>query len=134
MTKPRNELKDLKQFGSVLAGILLIFGTINFLKGRTNVCFWLFGFAVITIFLVLAAPKHIKPIYVIFSKIGHMIGWVNTRIILTLIYFGFITPIALMMKIFGRDSFNRKINKSEMSYWVKHVTAKATKEKLEKQY
>lgn len=134
MTKPRNELKDLKQFGSVLAGILLVFGVINFLKGRTGWYPWFFSLSIVTISLVFLAPKYIKPVFVIFTKIGHAIGWVNTRIILMLIYFILITPIALIMRMLGKDPLNIKIDKNETSYWTKHANVKAAKEKLEKQF
>lgn len=134
MAKPQNEIRDLKQFGLTLAGILTIFGAINFLKGRTGFYTWFFGLSIIVFLLVITVPKHIKPIFVIFSKVGHAIGWVNSKIILTLIYFIFITPIAIIMRICGRDLLNRKIDKKEETYWVKHEATKLTKEKLEKQY
>lgn len=134
MPKQRNEIKDLKQFGSALAAILLVFGVINFLKGRIGFYPWFFGLSVVTILLVLVAPKCIKPIFIVFSKIGHAIGWVNSRIILALIYSIFVTPIAIVMKVIGRDPLNRKIDKKETSHWIKHATVKATKENLEKQF
>lgn len=75
-----------------------------------------------------------KLLFVIFTKIGHAIGWINTRVLLALIYFILIIPIALVMKIIGRDPLIRKIDKNEMSYWVKRATIKPTKKKLEKQF
>jgi hypothetical protein len=134
MPKPRNEIKDLKQFGLVLAGILLMFGVVNCLKGRINIYPWFFGLSAITILLALTTPKYIKPIFIVFTKVGHAIGWVNSRIILSFIYFIFITPIAVIMRITGRDLLDRKIDKKEASYWVKHAATKSTKEKLEKQF
>lgn len=134
MSKPRNEIKDLKQFGSVLAGILFIFSTINFLKGRTFWYPWFFGFGVVCVFLVFAAPRYIKPIFIVFSKVGHAIGWLNTRVILALIYYIFITPIAVSMKIFNKDPLSRKVNKTELTYWTRRAITKPTRERLEKQF
>lgn len=134
MPKPRNEIKDLKQFGLVLSGIFLIFGVVNFLKGRINIYPWFFGLSAVAILTALTTPKCIKPIFIVFTKVGHAIGWVNSRIILSFIYFIFIAPIAIIMRIAGRDSLNRKIDTKEASYWVKRVTTKSTKEKLEKQF
>lgn len=134
MAKSRNEIKDLRQFGTALAIILFIFGTVNFFKGRIYWYPWFFASGVIIVILVLAAPKSIKPIFKVFTKGGHAIGWVNTRIILALIYFLIITPIAIVMKIFGKDPLDRKIDKGKASYWIKCAHTKDIKTGLEKQF
>jgi hypothetical protein len=134
MAKPRNELKDLRQFGAFLAGLLLLIGVINFLKGRMTLCPWFFSIGFITIIFVFIAPKKLKPVYAIFTKIAHAIGWVNTRVILALIYFLIITPIAIIRKIMMKDSLNRKIENSEKSYWIKRPAVKADRDRLEKQF
>ena len=134
MAKLRSEIKDLKQFGSALTGILMVFGVVNFLKGRASWYPWFFSLSGAMILLVLIAPRRIKPIFIIFTKVAHAIGWVNTRVILALIYFIFVTPIAIVMRIFGKDPLDRSIDKNEMSYWAKREAAKPAKEKLEKQF
>ncbi|MCH8873123.1 hypothetical protein IH824_10185 [candidate division KSB1 bacterium] len=40
----------------------------------------------------------------------------NTQIILTLLYYLVFTPYALVMRLFGRDSMQRKL-KSTGTYW-----------------
>ncbi|MDD5136092.1 MAG: SxtJ family membrane protein [Candidatus Omnitrophica bacterium] len=134
MAKSRNELKDLKQFGMALAGILLALGAVNLFKGRTNWYPWFFSLSIASILLALLAPKHIKPVFTLFTKVGHVIGWVNTRIVLTIIYFLIITPMALIMKVIGKDPLDRKIEKDRVSYWVKRAVVKTPGERLEKQF
>lgn len=134
MIKLCNEIKDLRRFGSVLGLIFIILGTINFLKGQILWYPWFFGLAVIIISFVILCPMRIKPIFIIFSKVGHAIGWINTRILLILIYFIFVTPIAFVMKIFGKDLLNRKIDKSATSYWTRRTITKPGKSELEKQF
>jgi len=134
MKKIRNEIKDLRQFGAVLAGILLVFGVVNFLKGRIYWYPWFFGLSVIMVVLVMASPQKIRPVFIVFTKVAHIIGWVNTRIILALIYFILITPAAIIMKILGKDPLNKKTDKNKMSYWTKCAIAKAAKANLEKQF
>ena len=134
MKKERNETRDLRQFGAVLAGILLVAGAINFFKGRISWCPWFFGPGLVVVVLVFAAPKSIKPIFILFTKIGHIIGWINTRIILILVYYILITPIALIMKIFRKDLLDIKIDKNKISYWTNRSTDRSAKEALEKQF
>ncbi|MFA5142886.1 MAG: SxtJ family membrane protein [Candidatus Omnitrophota bacterium] len=134
MAKPRAELKDLRQFGLASAGIFLALGAVNYFKCRATWYTWFLGLGVVTALMALAAPKSMKPVFIIFKKVGHAIGWINTRIILALIYFLFITPIAIVMKALGKDPLNRKIDKDITSYWVKHAPAVSPKERLEKQF
>ena len=43
---------------------------------------------------------------------GHILGYINSRIILGIIFLIVLQPIALLMKIFGYDPLNKKFNKS----------------------
>ena len=51
-------------------------------------------------------------------KFAHALGWVNTRIILTLVYLLVMTPLALIFKVVGKDPMNRKFGGQD-SYWIK---------------
>ncbi len=76
----------------------------------------------------------LKNVYAVFLKVAHAIGWFNTRAILIVIYFLFITPIAVVMKLFGKDPLNRKIDRNASTYWAKRPVLKAGKERLERQF
>lgn len=134
MKKTRDELKDLRQFGMVLAGILIVFGAIHFIKHRMIFTQWFCGVGLIVLCLGLLVPRMLKNVYTVFLKVAHAIGWFNTRGILIMIYFLLVTPIAIVMKIFGKDPLNRKIDKNALTYWVKRPVPKTTKEQLEKQF
>ena len=43
-------------------------------------------------------------------KIGHVLGWINTRIILGLVFFVMFAPIALLFRVFGRDPMVRRLD------------------------
>ncbi len=69
-------------------------------------------------FLVLSLvyPISLKVIYKVWMVIGGVLGWVNSKVILSLIFFLVISPFALIMKILGKDPMNRKITNKEKSY------------------
>ena len=60
--------------------------------------------------------KFLKISYKIWLKIGEILGWFWTRIILTFIYFLVIGPISLLMKLFNKDPLKFKFDKN--SYWL----------------
>lgn len=51
-------------------------------------------------------------------KFAHVLGWLNTRIILSLVYFLIFTPIAILFKVIGKDLLDRRFEAGN-SYWVK---------------
>ncbi len=117
MNKKEITKKQLKTFGIALTVFLGTIGLINFLKGHVPQNLWYWGAAGVVLLTTLFMPILIKPIYRVAIFIAHILGWINTRIILSVIYYLIFTPIALIMKIFGRDALNRKFDKAAKSYW-----------------
>ena len=58
--------------------------------------------------LGLIMPRSLKPVYELWLKIGHILGWINSRLILTLIFALMVTPMALVMKLIKRDTMHRQ--------------------------
>lgn len=55
------------------------------------------------------APMLLAPVYVVWMKLAFLLGWVNSRILLCVIFFLIITPIALIARIFNRDALDRRL-------------------------
>ncbi len=60
--------------------------------------------------------KKIYDGWMLFSK---ALGWVNTRILLSLIYFIVFTLFRMVSIIIGKDFLDRKIEKNKETYWQK---------------
>ena len=50
--------------------------------------------------------------------VGHALGWVNTRIILGIVFYGLLTPMGLAMRLFGKDSMQRQFVQEAHTYRV----------------
>ena len=48
------------------------------------------------------------------------IGWVVTHLVLATIFYGLITPMGAIMRLFGRDRLHRSFDASAESYWIAH--------------
>lgn len=134
MNKKEVTKKQLRTFGIALSIFLGIIGLIHFLKGHTHQNFWFWGAAGIVLISALSVPILIKPIYRGALFIAYILGWINTRIILGLIFYLLFTPISLIMKIIGRDPLNRKFNKETNSYWNIRERGPITKEQYLRQF
>lgn len=118
----------------MLGVILGAFGGIHFIKGHADVYPWFLAVAAAALLLSVFVPRALKPVFFVFTKVAHGIGWFNTRAILILIYYLLLTPIGLVMKVFRKDSLNRRIDRSEGTYWIRRSDTAATKESLARQF
>jgi hypothetical protein len=71
--------------------------------------------------LALVKPSFIRPIYVGAMVITFPIGWTVSRVLLGLIYYGLITPIALIFRLIGRDALSLKHHSETKTYWLPKV-------------
>ena len=66
----------------------------------------------------LLAPTTLKPVYIGWMKFGNVMNWINTRIILGILFYGIFLPIGIVMRVFGKDPMQRKLDRELSSYRV----------------
>jgi len=64
-------------------------------------------------------PLWLRSVYAAWMKFAFLLAWVNTRLILVIIFYLVFTPLGLLMRLCGADPLERKINKKAGSYWKK---------------
>ena len=79
-----------------------------------------------------AAPALLAPVYAGWMRFGHALGWINTRIILGLMFYTVFLVVAVLMKLLGRDPLARKFDKNLDSYRV--ASQPRTPDHLEKPF
>ncbi|MGH7179419.1 MAG: SxtJ family membrane protein [Tepidisphaeraceae bacterium] len=67
--------------------------------------------------LSFAAPGSLRPLYVGLMVVSLPIGFVVSHVILAILFYGIITPIALIMRLIGRDAMDRALRPDLPSYW-----------------
>ncbi len=117
----RTKDKKLRQFGIILGAILLFIGTVHLLKGKGNTYPRFYFSALMSFIAVIVFPKSLLPIYILFTKIGTSIGWVNTRLLLALIYYLIFTPIAITLRLLNKDLLDLKTYRLKDTYWLKRL-------------
>ncbi len=110
---------ELRRFGWLFAGFAAgIFGLIlPWLLDRPmpHWPLWLGG----TVFILATVlPIAIKPLYRAWMVFGGLAGWINTRIILWLLFYVLIMPIGLFMRLINKDPLKRKLDPGAESYRV----------------
>ncbi|MDB9312309.1 SxtJ family membrane protein [Spirulina sp. CS-785/01] len=111
--------KELRQFGMLLGSVIpLLFGVLlPWIWGHGfPLVPWILG----AVFwgLALIVPKTFKPVAVVWIKVATVLAWLNTRLILGIIFFLMVTPMALVMRLIGRDPLSRTFERQLESYRV----------------
>jgi hypothetical protein len=112
-------IKELREFGLLTGGIITgLFGLIlPLIRGHSLPLIpWII--AVVLAGLAIILPKSLDPIYRVWMKIGLALGWVNSRIILSIVFFIILTPMALIMKLLKRDTMIRKFDFQVETYRI----------------
>ncbi len=111
--------QKLREFGILMgAGLLLLFVLIPWLRGKHFSLGWFFFVCFILWPCTLLAPQLLNPLYKIWMKVAGILGFINTRILLSLVYFLFISPLGFFMKVFSKDPLDRKIDSTVRTYRV----------------
>ena len=111
----RPQAKQLKQFALVLP---LAVGLICWWTSMA----WLPAVIALAVGIVVAIigwvrPVVLTPLFVTASLVALPIGWIVGELVLLIVYFGMVTPIALVFRMLGRDGLERPIDRSAPSYW-----------------
>lgn len=77
--------------------------------------------------------QFLKFLYEAWMKFAHALGWVNTRIILSIVYFLIFTPLALIFRLIGKDPLERRFEAVD-SYWNKREAKEFRREDYRRQF
>ena len=101
--------KTLREFGFLIGFIFpFLIGWILPLIGGHSFRTWTLFISIPSIILALAKPVLLLYPYRAWIKLGNILGWLNSRIILGLVFLIVLQPIALIMRIFGHNPLKTK--------------------------
>ena len=113
---------QLRKFGFILAlGLMGIFGLLFPYLKENAIPLWPYAIGGIVLIPTIVQPLWLKVIYTPWMKIGHVLGWINTRLILGIIFYGMVTPMGIVMRLLGKDPMYRKYDKALASYRKKSL-------------
>ena len=101
--------RQLKEFGLLVGlGFPIVIGWIIPLLGGHSFRTWTLWVGCPLLILGLLAPNTLFYPYKVWMKIGLALGWINSRIILGIIFLFVLEPISLFMKLMGYDPLRLK--------------------------
>ena len=132
MTSSGIELPSNRKFGfffSTLCGLLSIY------------CYWVvlnslaIFFVISSVFfltLAIRKPEKLLPLNKLWMQLGLLLGNIVSPVVLGIIFFCVITPVAILMRLAGRDDLRLRFHKKP-SYWLERIE-QIESESFERQY
>ena len=111
------KISSNRSFGIVFFIVFLIIA-IYPLINNADLRIWSLVISIIFLILGLINSKFLTPLNKLWFKFGLLLGRLISPIIMGIIFFFVVTPIGLILRIFGKDVLNLKKNNAK-SYWIK---------------
>ena len=106
-----------RSFGVVFTTVFAVIGLWPLVGGATP-RIWALVVAGVFLAATLIAPKSLKPLNLLWFKFGMLLGRIVTPIVMFFVFVVAVLPTALLVRAFGKDPMNRKLNATAPSYWI----------------
>ena len=114
--------REARKFGLTIGIFLLVIAGLLFWKQRPS--FSTFACAGAGFVLLgLLVPLLLKPVFKVWMSFAVVMGFVMTRVILTVLFFAMFVPVSLAAKLLGKDLLEERWDKNAETYWVKRPPA-----------
>ncbi|MDB9872194.1 SxtJ family membrane protein [Alphaproteobacteria bacterium] len=117
MKIPELELPSNRKFGFFFSIVFFIFATYFLYRQSQTIAYSLFFIAILFIVISFFKSDLLLPLNKLWMRFGFILGMIVSPIIMGIIFFGLITPYAIIMRIMGRDELRLKKTNNE-SYWI----------------
>ena len=118
------KLGSNRSFGIVFFIVFVLIATYPLLN-QGEVRIWSLIISFLFLFLGLVNSKILTPLNKLWFRFGLFLGKIISPIIMAVIFFLVVTPIGLLMRLFGKDVLNLKLNEKKSSYWIEKVGPKS---------
>jgi len=125
--------KKLREFGLVVGGVLCALAGLLWWRGRGSYPYFLIP-GLILLITGTTLPRVLKPIHKVWMTLAILMGWVMTRVILSVLFYLAIAPIGLFLRLTGKDLLDQRLEPQKHSYWKVRSQSQHTPSDCEKQY
>jgi hypothetical protein len=105
-----------RSFGLTIGSVLAAFAAFTWWRGHTLRAEVLGAFGGALLLAALVRPASLRGVAAVWSRIGHALGWVNSRVLLTLMFLFVLWPFGLVSRLFGADPLDQRRRRD--SFWV----------------
>ena len=110
--------KQNRSFGLLFSLVFLALALWPLIK-KGEINFYLVLISLIFLTLGLLNSRILTPLNKGWIKLGEILGRIIAPVVMAIIYFLILTPISLIVRLFGKDLIGMKFSNDIKSYWIK---------------
>ena len=110
--------KELRHSGLLVGAVFTVIGLWPLVFRGEPLRLWAIGIGGLLISCGGVCPSVSAPIHKGWMWVGHILGWVNTRILLGIVFYALVTPIGLVFRLMGKDTMRQAFAESSATYRV----------------
>lgn len=132
-TIPELDRRGLRSFGLTTGVIVAVLFGVFFpwlLDHATPI--WPWAMCGTLVLWALVAPASLRPLYRVWMRFGLLMSRITTPLILGIVFYVLITPVAILLSLLKRDAMARTLDSSVESYRV--ISRVSDKNNLEKPF
>lgn len=124
---------ELRKFGITVGIVTSLVGGV-LLWQEKDYHYYFFMLSAVFLLFGLAASTLLKPLQKAWMTLAVLIGWVMTRIILTVLFYMGVTVLGLLMRLFKKKLLDTGFDTGADTYWIAREPVEFKKEDYEKQF
>ncbi|HSH40331.1 MAG TPA: SxtJ family membrane protein, partial [Chthoniobacterales bacterium] len=113
--------RALRRFGFTIGAVAAVVAAL-LIRRQPSAAGALLAVAVLLSAAAYFAPARLHSVHRVWTQLSLVMGWVMTRVILTIVFFLIVTPIGLVQRAVGKRAFTVAFRTSENSYWKARQT------------
>lgn len=106
-----------RSFGLVFTVVFAVIGAFPLIHGLPPRV-WALGIAAGFLLVSLVRPRSLRPLNLLWFKFGLLLHGIVNPVIMGLLFFVTVTPMALALRLLGKDPLKRRLEPAATSYWI----------------
>ena len=131
MTSDPVALKQGRKTALLVGAVLLALGGWSWWRAHPSRAALFSGAGALLILAGAVAPRWALAFHRGWMRFALALGYVNSRLILSVMYYGILAPLGLLTRLVGRDPLNRRRKPAE-SYWIPRSKPRQDREQFER--
>jgi len=132
--KKRSETREARRFGVILTILLLAVAGFSFWRDHPGRAIALASAAALVLTCTVLVFALWLRFFRLWMKFAEALSWVMTRVLLSIFFFLILTPVGLVMRLFGKAPMDLAWKDGKSTYWIDKPEVEYSTERYSKQF
>ena len=122
-----------RSFGFVFAFVFAVIGLVPLLSGN-SARWWALGVSAAFLAASIVYPGVLAPLNRIWTKFGLLLHHIVNPVVMGVLFFLVVTPIAMLMRLCGKRPLQRTFDAGATSYWIRREPPGPAPDSMKQQF